>query len=143
MSACYHVQYHLNEGRPIGTSIPATEHSVMTAWPDEEGAMKNQIEHFGHSLFACVMDSYDYDNALNVVWLHPTLRQPSALAPPASAIPALVSLQLCVASAVLLLLLLARLRWGGALGRTVPSREGCSCAVPCGGGGSRAGACLL
>mmetsp|Transcript_10482 Transcript_10482/g.21655 ORF Transcript_10482/g.21655 Transcript_10482/m.21655 type:complete len:562 (+) Transcript_10482:93-1778(+) len=67
MSACYHVQQHLNEGRPVGTSIPATEHSVMTAWKDEEAAMTNEIAMYGHSLYACVMDSYDYDNALNVV----------------------------------------------------------------------------
>uniref|UniRef100_A0A7S4KY47 Nicotinamide phosphoribosyltransferase n=1 Tax=Guillardia theta TaxID=55529 RepID=A0A7S4KY47_GUITH len=67
MSACYHVQFHLNGGKPVGTSIPATEHSVMTAWESEEAAMLNEIEHFGDGLFACVMDSYDYDNALNVV----------------------------------------------------------------------------
>mmetsp|Transcript_30148 Transcript_30148/g.71503 ORF Transcript_30148/g.71503 Transcript_30148/m.71503 type:complete len:575 (-) Transcript_30148:94-1818(-) len=67
MSACYHVQYHLNAGRPVGTSIPATEHSVMTAWPNEEAALLNEIELYGTSLFACVMDSYDYDRALNEV----------------------------------------------------------------------------
>jgi len=67
MSACYHVQYHLNGGRPVGSSIPATEHSVMTAWPSEEAAMLNEIDKYGHSLYACVMDSYDYDYALNTV----------------------------------------------------------------------------
>jgi nicotinamide phosphoribosyltransferase len=67
MSACYHAQFHLNGGRSVGTSIPATEHSVMTAWPNEEDAINNEIEHFGDGLFAAVMDSYDYDNALNEV----------------------------------------------------------------------------
>ena len=67
MSACYHAQFHLNGGRPVGSSIPATEHSVMTAWPTEEAAMLNEIEHFGSGLFACVMDSYDYDYALSDV----------------------------------------------------------------------------
>ena len=67
MSACYHAQFHLNGGRPIASSIPATEHSVMTAWPTEEDAINNEIEHFGNGLFAAVMDSYDYDNALDVV----------------------------------------------------------------------------
>jgi len=67
MSAGYHVQYHLNGGRPVASSIPATEHSVMTAWESEEAAMVNEIEKYGHSLYACVMDSYDYDHALNVV----------------------------------------------------------------------------
>ena len=29
--------------------------------------MRNEIEHYGEGLFACVMDSYDYDNALDNV----------------------------------------------------------------------------
>lgn len=36
-------QFMLNGGRPVGQSIPATEHSVMTAWPTEQvgrGAMR-------------------------------------------------------------------------------------------------------
>lgn len=33
MSAAYYAQFALNEERPVGSSIPATEHSVMTAWP--------------------------------------------------------------------------------------------------------------
>lgn len=44
----------------MGTSIPATEHSVMTAWHTEKAAIENMIDHFGDGLFACVMDSYDY-----------------------------------------------------------------------------------
>eukprot|EP00285_Hemiselmis_virescens_P010692 CAMPEP_0173389334 /NCGR_PEP_ID=MMETSP1356-20130122/11438_1 /TAXON_ID=77927 ORGANISM="Hemiselmis virescens, Strain PCC157" /NCGR_SAMPLE_ID=MMETSP1356 /ASSEMBLY_ACC=CAM_ASM_000847 /LENGTH=553 /DNA_ID=CAMNT_0014346461 /DNA_START=38 /DNA_END=1699 /DNA_ORIENTATION=- len=67
MSASYHAQFHLNGGRPVGNSIPATEHSVMTAWETEEEAIKNEIEHFGGGPFSVVMDSYDYDNALNNV----------------------------------------------------------------------------
>jgi len=50
----------LNGGRPVAQSIPATEHSVMTAWPTEQAAIENMIEHFGSGVFACVMDSYDY-----------------------------------------------------------------------------------
>lgn len=41
-------------------SIPASEHSVMTAWRTEREAMENMIEHFGSGILACVMDSYDY-----------------------------------------------------------------------------------
>ena len=41
-------------------SIPASEHSVMTAWRTEREAMENMIEHFSSGLLACVMDSYDY-----------------------------------------------------------------------------------
>lgn len=33
LSAAYYAQFALNGGRPVGQSIPATEHSVMTAWP--------------------------------------------------------------------------------------------------------------
>lgn len=38
----------------------------MTAWPTEGAAIRNMIEKFGGQgrIFACVMDSYDYNNAL-------------------------------------------------------------------------------
>lgn len=36
LSAAYYAQFALNEGRPVGMSIPATEHSVMTSWPTGE-----------------------------------------------------------------------------------------------------------
>ena len=54
------LQFHLNEGEPVAMSIPATEHSVMTAWRTEREAMENMIDHFGSGILACVMDSYDY-----------------------------------------------------------------------------------
>ena len=57
-------QFHLNEGEPIGNSIPATEHSVMMAWDSEKSAVLNMIERFGNGTFACVLDSYDYTHAL-------------------------------------------------------------------------------
>ena len=41
----------------------------MTAWPTEQAAIENMIEHFGGGLFACVMDSYDYAKALSEVGL--------------------------------------------------------------------------
>ena len=53
-------QFELNGGEPVGASIPATEHSVMTAWETERAAIENMIVRFGDGLFACVMDSYDY-----------------------------------------------------------------------------------
>jgi len=69
MSAAYYAQFVLNNGRVIGQSLPATEHSVMTSWPSEEAAIHNMIEHFGGSgkTFSVVMDSYDYDAALDEV----------------------------------------------------------------------------
>ncbi len=81
MSAAFYAQFHLNNGKPVASSIPATEHSVMTAWPDERldifsyrfllnydrSAMKNMIDKFGGGIFATVMDSYDYSRALNEI----------------------------------------------------------------------------
>ncbi len=56
-----------NGGEPFASSIPATEHSVMTAWSSELAAVNNLIDHFGHGVFACVADSYDYDNFLKKI----------------------------------------------------------------------------
>lgn len=67
MSAAYYAQFALNAGRPVGSSIPATEHSVMTAWPTERQAISNVIARFGGGLYATVMDSYDYGKALREV----------------------------------------------------------------------------
>lgn len=60
------LQMELNNGRPVGQSIPATEHSVMTAWASERQAIENMINQFGDGLFACVMDSYDYAKVWHV-----------------------------------------------------------------------------
>lgn len=54
-------QFVLNGGIPVGTSIPATEHSVMTSWPRERDAIERMVDEFGDGLFACVLDSYDYN----------------------------------------------------------------------------------
>lgn len=66
MAAAYYTQQHLNNGRPVATSVPATEHSVMTAWPTERGALENMMDHFGGegSTYSVVFDSYDYAGAL-------------------------------------------------------------------------------
>lgn len=47
MSACYYAQFHLNNGKPVASSIPATEHSVMTAWPTEAAAIRHMINKYG------------------------------------------------------------------------------------------------
>lgn len=67
MSAAYYVQFHLNGGKAVGQSIPATEHSVMTSWKTEAEAVSQMVDHFGEGLFACVWDSYDYSEALRTV----------------------------------------------------------------------------
>eukprot|EP01094_Clydonella_sp_ATCC50884_P029098 TRINITY_DN898_c0_g1_i5.p1 TRINITY_DN898_c0_g1~~TRINITY_DN898_c0_g1_i5.p1 ORF type:complete len:347 (+),score=109.69 TRINITY_DN898_c0_g1_i5:151-1041(+) len=67
MSAAYYAQFHLNNGNPVATSIPATEHSVMTAWPNEQDAIENMVRKYGKGVYAVVMDSYDYERALDHV----------------------------------------------------------------------------
>ena len=67
MSACFYGQFTLNNGKPIASSIPATEHSVMTSWETELEAVLNMVEQYGHSVFATVADSYDYQNFLDTV----------------------------------------------------------------------------
>ncbi|CAG8567686.1 7188_t:CDS:10 [Diversispora eburnea] len=68
MSAAYYVQYKINNGKPIGLSIPATEHSVMLSHKTEKDAISRLITHFGNGAFACVMDTFSYVNALeNIV----------------------------------------------------------------------------
>ena len=49
-------------------SIPASEHSTMTAWGKEHEALAfaNMSEKFGSNVFACVIDSYDALNAIDL-----------------------------------------------------------------------------
>ena len=65
MSAAFYAQFELNGGRPVASSIPATEHSVMTSWASERDAVANMVAKYGSGIFACVMDSYDYAAALS------------------------------------------------------------------------------
>ncbi len=54
-----------------GFSIPASEHSTMTAWgrENEHLAYQNMIDKFSKSgLFACVSDSWDFKNAVSNIW---------------------------------------------------------------------------
>jgi nicotinic acid phosphoribosyltransferase len=64
MSACYYAQHVLNKGVPVGFSIPATEHSVMTSWEDELKAIENLCEKFEGGMVSAVLDAYDYDRML-------------------------------------------------------------------------------
>lgn len=61
-----------NSGKPktYGFSIPASEHSTMTAWgkDGEIKAMRNMLDKFPHGLLACVSDSYDIYNACTNIW---------------------------------------------------------------------------
>lgn len=55
-----------------GFSIPASEHSTITAWgrEGEADAYANMITQFGKpgKIFACVSDSYDLWNAIDALW---------------------------------------------------------------------------
>lgn len=54
-----------------GFSIPASEHSTMTAWGQEReaDAYANMIDRFGaKGLYAVVSDSYDINNAVSEIW---------------------------------------------------------------------------
>ena len=74
MPACYHAQFNLNGGKPVGSSIPATEHSVMTSFPDEITAVRHMLTMFGQNplvnqlgILATVGDSYNYKDFLEKV----------------------------------------------------------------------------
>jgi nicotinamide phosphoribosyltransferase len=60
-------------GEPMaGFSIPAAEHSTITAWgrDGEADAYRNMLRQFAKpgSLVAVVSDSYDLDHAVNALW---------------------------------------------------------------------------
>jgi len=55
----------------VGFSIPASEHSTMTAWGPGDGelkAMANILEQYPTGNVACVSDSYDIFNACENYW---------------------------------------------------------------------------
>jgi nicotinamide phosphoribosyltransferase len=55
-----------------GFSIPAAEHSTVTAWgrEGEADAYRNMLRQFGKpaALVACVSDSWDLDHAITEIW---------------------------------------------------------------------------
>jgi nicotinamide phosphoribosyltransferase len=65
-------QKYYNTNEMVGFSIPAAEHSTMTAWTKdgETAAYENMLNQFGarNHLVAVVSDSYDLTNAVNNIW---------------------------------------------------------------------------
>ena len=63
---------YYNNGKMTGFSIPATEHSTITAWgkDHEVDAYRNMLKQFGKpgAMFACVSDSYNIFNACEHIW---------------------------------------------------------------------------
>lgn len=68
-SAAIYAQFLYNDGRPLAASIPATEHSVMTARGRSGEILKvaRMIDMYGHGVFATVADSFNYTNFLDVI----------------------------------------------------------------------------
>jgi nicotinamide phosphoribosyltransferase len=62
-------QYYSVQGMPA-FSVPAAEHSTITAWgrERERDAYANMLEQFPHGIVACVSDSYDVFNACEHIW---------------------------------------------------------------------------
>ncbi|HET7873872.1 MAG TPA: nicotinate phosphoribosyltransferase [Terriglobales bacterium] len=62
-------EYYATPGMP-GFSIPAAEHSTITAWgrEHERDAYRNMLQQFPHGMVACVSDSYDVFNACDHIW---------------------------------------------------------------------------
>lgn len=67
--ALFGVMSYYNTEEIVGFSIPASEHSTITAWgrEGEKDAYTNMIEQFGGegSIYACVSDSYDIWKAID------------------------------------------------------------------------------
>lgn len=53
-----------------GFSIPASEHSTITAWgrEGEAAAMENMLDQYPTGIIACVSDSFDIMNAVRNIW---------------------------------------------------------------------------
>lgn len=58
------------EAEKVGASIPASEHSTITAWgrDREADAFENMLAQFPEGLVACVSDSYDIYEACSKIW---------------------------------------------------------------------------
>jgi len=64
LPAAYHAQYALNNGNPVASSIPASEHSVMLGYDCDSSALEAIIEKFGGGPYSVVLDTWDYKKAL-------------------------------------------------------------------------------
>lgn len=66
LSAIWYIRNHL-DGEGVGSSIPATEHSLMMSHSNELAAVRRMVELYGGGLFATVADTYDYTHFLNEI----------------------------------------------------------------------------
>mmetsp|Transcript_7794 Transcript_7794/g.10873 ORF Transcript_7794/g.10873 Transcript_7794/m.10873 type:complete len:495 (+) Transcript_7794:81-1565(+) len=70
MAGLYVANKYYNAGHGAGFSIPASEHSTITAWTqaNEVDAFRNMLEKYPTGLVACVSDSYDVFKACKQYW---------------------------------------------------------------------------
>lgn len=61
-------KYYNADISATGFSIPASEHSTITSWgqENEPSAYKNMVSKFGKGLYACVSDSYNIYEAVDM-----------------------------------------------------------------------------
>jgi len=70
-----------NDGEPVGESVMASEHSVMTAWPKEMEAVEHLIGITPEGqILSCVADSYNYSSTDRASFLWTILPQIAPLA---------------------------------------------------------------
>ena len=69
LAGCLLAQEYYGAEMP-GSSIPASEHSTITAWgmPGEPDAFRNMLERYPRGVVACVSDSYDIFHACSEIW---------------------------------------------------------------------------
>src|SRR5262249_39695176 len=69
LAGVVHAQRYYGARMP-GVSIPAAEHSTITAWTQERetDAYRNMLEQFPAGVVAVVSDSYDVLHACRAIW---------------------------------------------------------------------------
>lgn len=70
MAALQVIRDYYKDKDPKSYSIPASEHSTITSWgpENEQAAYENLLDKYPTGLVACVSDSYNIYNALEVIW---------------------------------------------------------------------------
>jgi len=70
LAAVQYIQQYYNTKAMPGNSIPAMEHSTVTAWgkDHENDAYRNMLRKNPTGLAACVVDSYDTHHAVDVIF---------------------------------------------------------------------------
>lgn len=70
LAAIQYLQQYYNTKAMTGFSIPAMEHSTVTSWgkANEAQAYRNMLLKHPTGLAACVVDSYDTHNAVDVIF---------------------------------------------------------------------------